>query len=103
MSGSMAGFMLVWKRLGATRLDFVCSILLFAGVAQETVRGQTTLIATGAVWKYLSDGSDQGTGWRQLEFDDSNWPSGEAQLGYGDGDERTVIVSNAPAKPITTY
>ncbi|MEM7392029.1 MAG: hypothetical protein AAF492_06730, partial [Verrucomicrobiota bacterium] len=48
-------------------------------------------ISTGSVWRYLDDGSDQGTAWRNLGFDDSSWSNGAAQLGYGDGDEATVI------------
>ena len=31
---------------------------------------------------------DQGTAWRDPGFDDSGWASGNAELGYGDGDER---------------
>ncbi len=49
------------------------------------------LIAKGTTWLYLDDGSDQGTSWQDPGFDDSNWKSGQAQLGYGDGDEATVI------------
>lgn len=63
------------------------------------------LIAEGSVWKYLDDGSDQGTVWIDASFDDSNWASGPAQLGYGDGDEATVV-SYGPersSKYITTY
>ena len=63
------------------------------------------LIATGASWKYLDDGSDQGNAWRNTGFDDSSWASGPAQLGYGDGDEMT-LVSAGPDQAnryITTY
>lgn len=52
---------------------------------------QQTLISTGSVWKYLDDGSDQGTTWRGVSFNDSGWQSGAAQLGYGDNDEVTVV------------
>ena len=63
------------------------------------------LISTGAVWKYLDNGSDQGTNWIVDSFDDSAWASGPAQLGYGDGDEATLIgFGNDPAnKFVTTY
>lgn len=54
----------------------------------------TTLVATGAVWKYLDQMTDLGTAWRAPEFDDSAWPSGPAQVGFGDGDEATTVVSN---------
>ena len=49
------------------------------------------LISQGSSWKYLDDGSNQGTAWKELSYDDSGWASGKAQLGYGDGDETTVI------------
>ncbi len=64
----------------------------------------TTLVATGAVWKYLDNGSDQGTAWQGPTFDDASWASGPAELGYGDGDEATVVNSGpANAFFITTY
>jgi len=64
-----------------------------------------TLISTGAVWKYLDNGSDQGDAWTAISFNDSAWTNGPAQLGYGDGDERTVVSfgPNSGAKYITTY
>ncbi|MFC7337854.1 GH92 family glycosyl hydrolase [Haloferula chungangensis] len=48
----------------------------------------------GSVWKYLDDGSNQGTSWRDATFDDSSWASGSGQLGYGDGDESTALSGN---------
>ncbi|MGJ8698134.1 MAG: FN3 associated domain-containing protein [Verrucomicrobiaceae bacterium] len=44
-------------------------------------------IVEGDVWKYLDDGSDQGTAWRDVGFDDGAWASGPSELGYGDGNE----------------
>src|SRR3989442_9007832 len=66
---------------------------------------QVSLISTGAVWKYLDNGSDQGSAWRASAFDDSAWASGPAQLGYGDGDEATInsFGPDANNKYITTY
>ena len=49
------------------------------------------LIPEGSSWKYLDDGSDQGTAWQDLSYNDNAWSTGDAQLGYGDGDETTVI------------
>jgi hypothetical protein len=63
-----------------------------------------TLIAQGSVWKYLDDGSNQGVAWRELNFNDSSWKSGAAELGFGDGDEKTVINRyNANNQQIITY
>ncbi|MFN8713714.1 MAG: alkaline phosphatase D family protein [Bacteroidota bacterium] len=52
---------------------------------------QTTLISTGSSWKYKDDGSNQGTIWRTTSFSDAAWLSGNAELGYGDGGETTVV------------
>ena len=59
----------------------------------------------GAEWYYLDDGSDQGSAWREVGFDDSTWESGPAQLGYGDGDEATVVSfgSSSNSKFATNY
>jgi hypothetical protein len=64
-----------------------------------------TLIGTGSTWKYLDNGSDQGGAWTAIGFNDSAWTNGLAQLGYGDGDERTVVSygPDAGAKFISTY
>jgi len=64
------------------------------------------LVAKGSVWKYLDDGSDQGTAWREPAFNDAAWAQGPAQLGYGDGDEATTLrpdPDNDGAKSITYY
>ena len=70
-----------------------CSRWLLATVLALAMHGAQAeeLIARGAEWRYLDDGSNQGTAWRESDFDDSGWQSGPAQLGFGDGDEATVI------------
>ena len=63
------------------------------------------LIVAGSTWKYLDDGSNQPAAWREAAFDDGGWASGPAELGYGDGDEATVVSygPDAGSKYITTY
>ena len=87
------------------RNRFVLGILLLVGIATHPTAADDLLVPAGATWRYFDDGSDQGTVWRQLMFNDSAWLSGPAQLGYGDGDESTVVRfgTNANNKPITTY
>lgn len=41
------------------------------------------LISEGSDWRYLDNGQDPGTNWRNLSFDDAAWASGPAPLGYG--------------------
>jgi len=66
---------------------------------------QTTIIPYNSNWKFLDNGTDQGTAWRATGFADGGWASGNAELGYGDEDEATVV-SFGPSssnKYITTY
>src|SRR6185503_19444915 len=63
------------------------------------------LVSMGSVWKYRDEGTDQGTAWQAPGFDDSAWKSGPAQLGYGEGDEATLIAYGPDPnnKRVTTY
>ncbi|MGC8742978.1 MAG: Ig-like domain-containing protein [Verrucomicrobiia bacterium] len=65
----------------------------------------TTIVSKKSVWKYLDNGTDQGTNWISLNFDDSGWSNGAAILGYGEGNETTVISygSDSNDKYITYY
>lgn len=64
-----------------------------------------TLIEKESEWKYLDDGSNQDTEWQDLNFSDSSWATGQAELGYGDGDENTEISfgNDGNNKYATTY
>jgi hypothetical protein len=42
-------------------------------------------------WRYWADSADPGTSWNTGGFDDSSWPVGLGQLGFGDGDEETLL------------
>ncbi len=44
-----------------------------------------TLVDVAAPWRYLDDGSDQQTAWREPGFDDSVWPVGQGVLAYETG------------------
>ncbi|MEZ6120403.1 MAG: CotH kinase family protein [Pirellulaceae bacterium] len=73
---------------------------------RTTSQGETTtLIPFGSHWRFLDDGSNQGTRWRRSDFDDVPWRTGVAPLGYGEGDEATVVSfgSNSADKYVTTY
>jgi hypothetical protein len=78
--------------------------ILFA-IAGVGAQAQDSLIRKNQTWKYLANGSNQGTGWRATSFNDASWLTGTAEFGYGDGDETTVVSygSNAGNKYITTY
>jgi len=70
-------------------------------LVSETV----TVFSAGQTWRFLDTGVDLGTAWRAVDYDDSSWGRGVAQLGYGDGDE-VEVVNFGPddgAKYLTTY
>ncbi len=50
-----------------------------------------TFVPANSSWKYSDTGSDLGTAWRAISYDDSGWKSGPAILGYGQGNEATII------------
>ncbi len=49
------------------------------------------LVTTDAVWKYLDNGTNPGNTWYATDFNDGDWKSGKAELGYGDSDETTAV------------
>jgi 2',3'-cyclic-nucleotide 2'-phosphodiesterase (5'-nucleotidase family) len=76
-----------------------------SGVAVTLVVPETvTMVAKGSAWKYLDNGTDQGTAWRATGFDDSLWAAGPGPLGYGDTHIVTTINSGPSGnRIITTY
>ncbi|MGI9244453.1 MAG: CotH kinase family protein, partial [Verrucomicrobiales bacterium] len=71
--------------------------------------GLVNIFDAGQDWKYLDDGSNQGTAWQLLDFDESAWVSGPAPLGFGgirDTPEFGTVISSGPAggpRNITAY
>ena len=89
-----------WRRAG-----LALWLVALAGLAlTPAVAAAVDLVPQDSVWRYLDDGSDQGTAWRETAFADGSWASGPAELGYGDGDEATVVDGGqAGNRHITTY
>ncbi len=83
----------------------IVSLTIAFFLVSSIVAQDQNLVPFGSTWKYLDDGSNQGTSWRSLSFNDGGWSSGPAKLGYGEGDENTVVSygSSSSNKHITTY
>jgi len=78
------------------------------GIFASQIRAQTTLVATGSVWKYLDTGSNEGVAWRALGFNDSGWSNGAAQFGFSsnpaENDEVTFLSrTNAAGETNITF
>ena len=84
---------------------WLASIALSLAILSPAVVAQTTIVPSGSSWKYRADGSNQGTAWRATSFNDAAWPAGNAELGYGDGGEATIVSygPSATKKYVTTY
>jgi hypothetical protein len=84
---------------GATKTSSVVTITV-QRPPRFNVEGTFALIPDSSLWKYHDVGTNPPSGWRALNFNDSEWPVGAAELGYGDLDEISVIGS---MRPITIY
>jgi hypothetical protein len=92
---------------------WVIELSAFDGVLTSTSRlelsverhiGSQVVIEAGSIWRYLDNDLEQPDEWKESAFNDSTWKSGNAQLGYGDGDEQTVIsFGDNAAEKINTY
>jgi len=66
--------------------------------------GPVLLVGAGSRWKYSDTGTDFGTDWRPLSYNDTGWSNGLAQLGFNDNDEQTVMRrTNSSGVTISTY
>ena len=74
-------------------------LVLLAGIAQIFAANRTLIEASGTTWRDLHTATAApandagGNSWLQLNYDDSAWLNGTGEIGYGDGDEGTVIAS----------
>ena len=84
-----------FKVFGVVILLFITSMVLSKASAQ--------VIPYGSLWKYSDNGStpnaQNGNIWTSINYNDDNWSEGQAHMGYGDGDENTVIDNSV----ITAY
>lgn len=53
-----------------------------ATVFVQAVAANPVLIPAGTSWRYLDNGVDQGTTWKQTNYVDSGWPSAAAKFGF---------------------
>ncbi|WP_265594546.1 lamin tail domain-containing protein [Haloferula sp. BvORR071] len=77
-----------------------------AQIYTPAVTTQNLVPWSASGWRYLANGQDQGVSWRTPAFNDAGWATGIAELGYGDGDEATVIpivFASAGQKVATGY
>lgn len=67
-----------------------------------TVDG-TFPIAAESSWKYNDSGTDLGTSWKEVSYDDAAWASGNGKLGYGDASATLLSYGPDAANKYPTY
>ncbi|MCB1583849.1 MAG: metallophosphoesterase family protein [Xanthomonadales bacterium] len=72
-------------------IQLIQLILLATAITVSPISAETILVNSEVNWRYLDDGSDQETAWKEVGFDDSNWSVGQAKLGFGDNNNNTTI------------
>ncbi len=78
-----------------TTCTFSC--LLFFLLFSSSIYAQVSVIPYGSSWKYWANTqANFQTNWQTVAYNDAAWPSGNGELGYGDGDESTCIPAASP-------
>src|SRR5438045_201847 len=77
----------------------LCFLSQIAGTIMVRAQSTIPLFDYANSWRYLTNGSDQGTAWTNQFFNDSSWPSGQGLLGY----ETTPDEYSAPFNTIYSY
>ena len=70
-------------------------ILLFACLPfltlSQNIDHWETVVFEDDSWRYLEGTFEPDTNWRKLAFNDASWLQGIGGIGYGDGDDNTII------------
>ena len=69
-------------------LLFLCLPFL---LLSQNINHWETVVFEDNSWKYLEGNFEPDTNWRKLAFNDSSWLQGIGGVGYGDGDDNTII------------
>ena len=60
-----------------------------------TIFAQSTIFSSEEIWKYYDLEETPMENWTANTYNDAAWVSGNTQMGYGDGDENTLINNNS--------
>lgn len=63
----------------------------YSWIINAQINHWESVIYANDTWSYFVGNSQPASDWNQLSFDDSNWLSGPGGIGYGDGDDNTII------------
>ncbi|MEM7385142.1 MAG: hypothetical protein AAF514_09385, partial [Verrucomicrobiota bacterium] len=88
------------------------SVSINQGIGSVPINGTATvrpsrrqfLLPRGSEWRYLDDGmSPAAADWTSVGFDDADWPSGPAILGYGDPPATSLLFGGDESNRAISY
>ena len=73
------------KTFGYPTLRLLAGLLVTFVMLPPSLLSARSIVEAGnaTVWKYRDDGNEPDVAWQGADFDDSQWKSGKAPLGYG--------------------
>ena len=71
----------------------ICTLFSTNGIAQ--IDHWEKLVGANDTWQYRVGNSEPSSSWMNASFSASSWSSGTGGIGYGDGDDSTVIINCA--------
>lgn len=85
--------------LGTYDLDFTLTITDDEDLGNNTLSKTINVIEEvdilvfdeGSAWRFWDNDVNPGADWNTVGFDDTDWPVGYSQFGFGDGDESTLV------------
>ncbi len=95
-------FSLELHQVSLTSSDLSFSVEVIGNPAPANV----TYVRYNENWKFLDNGTNQGTAWRASGFNDATWSAGHGDFGYSTGGGEATTVSYGPDannKYVTTY
>lgn len=72
------------------RLFLLFFLTIFNSPLYSQLHWESIVLASDN-WNYFAATTEPPAQWLATDFDDSSWPSGPGGIGYGDGDDATVI------------
>ena len=72
-------------------------LIVFANNVNNTlpVNHWETAVNASTSWHYFAGISQPDTNWRNITFNDAGWSTGNGGIGFGDGDDQTVISTSS--------
>ena len=73
----------------------------------EISNGETNFLPPGSLWRYLDNGKDLGTEWREVDYNDLEWLAGDTPAGFGSIINTPIVTTldfgDQPANKHPTY